>query len=205
LDEKLSTTEQLASEFRRRTRPSNELPAIVALDAALARTDDIVIALSGARAYTQGIELFLRLHVRQPGAVSATAAFAGLHGGGSDQYLLGVEFADGRTATNIDDSPSDDNSTTAVLMSCGGGGSPDFSSHTYYLTPVPPPGRLSIIVAWPAAGIGEHRVELDAEPFRSAAERAQVLWPEQPTSTWNPPSSPRPDLAPGGWFAHALS
>ncbi|MEV6340472.1 hypothetical protein AB0M12_37840 [Nocardia vinacea] len=182
------------------------MPVAIPVERVLVRTEDVVAALVGARGYREGIELSLHLYVRPGSDHSALSGFSGYPGGVKDQFLVGVEFSDGRTATNIDPWRLDDDADTAILMSGGGGGSTDgFSATTYYLTPLPPPGPLTVIVAWPAAGIAEQRAELDTEAFRRAAERAELLWPAG--SEAKPRELPRvvPDFAPGGWFERALN
>ncbi|WP_327097094.1 hypothetical protein OIE68_45760 [Nocardia vinacea] len=181
------------------------MPVAIPVERVLARTEDVVAALVGARAYREGIELSLHLYVRPGSDHSALSGFHGYPSGAKDQFLVGVEFSDGRTATNIDLWRLDDDADNAILMSGGGGSSDGFSATTYYLTPLPPPGSLTVIVAWPAAGIAEQRVELDTEAFRQAAERTEVLWPAD--SDTKPRELPRvvPDFAPGGWFERALN
>ncbi|MFX0576929.1 hypothetical protein [Nocardia nepalensis] len=177
----------------------------IPVERVLARTGDVVAALVGARAYCEGIELSFHLYVRPGSEHSAISGFGSHPNGVKDQFLIGVEFSDGRTATNIDRWRLDDDADTAILMSGGGGGTDGFSSTTYYLTPLPPPGPLTVIAAWPTAGIAEQRVELDTEALRHAAERAEVLWPAD--SETKSRQAPRivPDFAPGGWFERAVN
>jgi hypothetical protein len=46
----------------------------------------------------------------------------------------------------------------------------------WWVTPLPPPGRLEFVCEWPAAGIALTRVEVDADPIREAATRVTTLW-----------------------------
>src|SRR3954467_14863929 len=87
--------------------PENEIPAAVAIRAVLARTDDVAIALIGGYAYTVGFrfDLVIRLR-REPRGLTAqkSEVLLSTYPGRDDsdeQLLLGVEFADGRTATNF--------------------------------------------------------------------------------------------------------
>jgi hypothetical protein len=43
---------------------------------------------------------------------------------------------------------------------------------------VPGPGTLTIVCEWPAHGIPEARIEIDAGVISAAAERVQVVWPD---------------------------
>ncbi|MEV6140684.1 hypothetical protein AB0L63_32540 [Nocardia sp. NPDC051990] len=181
------------------------MPVAIPVERVLVRTEDVVAALVGARAYREGIELSLHLYVQQGSDHSALSGFHGYPGGVKDQFLVGVEFCDGRTATNIDRWRLDDDADTAILMSGGSSASDGFSATTYYLTPLPPPGPLTVIVAWPAAGIAEQRVELDTEAFRRSAERAEVLWPVDSEAKSRELPRVVPDFAPGGWFERAVN
>jgi len=43
-----------------------------------------------------------------------------------------------------------------------------------------PPGPLAFVVEWPARGIPESRVEIDAGLVLKAARRAVPIWPDPP-------------------------
>jgi hypothetical protein len=45
---------------------------------------------------------------------------------------------------------------------------------------LPPPGPLVFASEWPARGISETRVEIDAGLVLEAAGRAVPIWPDQP-------------------------
>jgi hypothetical protein len=47
---------------------------------------------------------------------------------------------------------------------------------------LPPPGPLAFVCEWPARGIPETRVEIDAGLVLEAAGRAVAIWPDQPRS-----------------------
>ncbi|WP_052280887.1 hypothetical protein [Nocardia vulneris] len=163
-----------------------------------------MIAFNDARCYSQGMELHFSVHARLPELVSALGAFSSHFVAADESILIGTEFADGRTATTLSNS-ADQDAQTPMLTHGHSGGGPEYSSASYFLTPVPPAGPFSIIVCWPAAGIRECRIDLDSEPFLAAVRRAQVLWPRQPPSTWQPPRPTVPDLEPDGWFARVLA
>ena len=46
--------------------------------------------------------------------------------------------------------------------------------------PLPPPGPLAFICAWPGRGIATSRMEVDGGAIRAAAEAAVTLWPDDP-------------------------
>jgi hypothetical protein len=67
------------------------------------------------------------------------------------------------------------------------------------MSPLPPEGPVSFVVAWPSFGIPESRTVLDSAPILAAAGRAQLLWPPQPPMEHlEPPTPPGPS---SGWFA----
>jgi hypothetical protein len=42
---------------------------------------------------------------------------------------------------------------------------------------------LALVVEWPAVGLAEHRVELDARAINEAAARAVHVWPDAASPT----------------------
>ena len=47
----------------------------------------------------------------------------------------------------------------------------------YWVSPLPPPGSLGFVCAWPAFGIAESRAELEAAQILAAARDNIELWP----------------------------
>ena len=92
---------------RRMNPPENEIPAAVAISALLARTEDVAIALIGAQAYTFGLRFDLVIRLRQEPRDAMAHKLHGLLAGhpgledSDERLLLGVEYADGRTVTNL--------------------------------------------------------------------------------------------------------
>ena len=91
---------------------------------------------------------------------------------------IGVQFADGRTATNIG---GHDRPVGGPVMSPlrgggrGGGGESRFHQG-YWIAPLPPPGAVGLVCEWPAVGIPVARQEIDAQLIRDAAERARAIF-----------------------------
>lgn len=189
--------------LRRRHRPDNEVPVSVALDAVLGETDDFVVYVSGVRAFRSVLEFQVTALARHP-STGPGLLHGGLfgHRGQEDRLLLGVEYADGRTGSNLGSPPALNPALdpgTPVLMPAGGGGGDRRADMSYCLSPLPPPGLLRIITAWPSRGLVETVTEIAADPLVEAAAGARVLWAFEPDEPPAPP--PLPPLPPDSWFA----
>ncbi len=179
------------------------MPVSVSLNAVLGEAADCVVYLSGVHAFSTVLEFRLtaRARHRSPGRGLGGAMFG--HGDHEDRLLLGVEYADGRTGSNLGgfraglDVQLDP--TSPVLMPGGGGGGERSADVSFQLSPLPPPGPLRIITAWPSRGIAETVTEVRAEPLIDAAARVRVLWDLDPDEL--PPAPPQPpSVPPGSWF-----
>ena len=194
---------QLERVWRRRQRPENEVPGSVAIDAVLVGNDEVVVFISGLRAFSNGVELSLEVRARHTSTDERGGMF-GLYGhaGPGDPLLLGIELSDGRRCTNLDRIDLDDSEPAErPMLTPGGGSSTDRSADlTLFLSPLPPPGEFRIVCAWPKRGLAETITVLSADDILEAARRARVLW------QWEPESQPvwsvkPPEVPKGGWFA----
>jgi hypothetical protein len=172
-------------------KPEAALAGVVAEELLLVRTDSAAIAITGLLAYPTGFEFMLSTVLRRESRRAAMFD-PGLqhhwhvHHGDEpvpDQFLrLGIQFADGSVATNLDRrafmSPQSDPVGTVLLADGGGGGGRRYDMR-YWVWPLPPPGPLTFVCQWPAYGIAESRVDIDAQLILDAAARAVQLWPEE--------------------------
>lgn len=189
--------------WRRRQRPENEVPGSVAVDAVLVGDDEVAVFVTCLRAFSNGVELSLEVRARHTSTDERGGMF-GLYGhaGPGDPLLLGIELSDGRRCTNLDRIDLDDSDPAErPMLTPGGGSSTERSADlTLFLSPLPPPGELRIVCAWPKRGLAETITVLSADDILEAARRARVLWPWEPESqpVWSvkPPEVPK-----GGWFA----
>lgn len=176
----------------------------------LGRSDELAVALGDLRVYRTGVEFTVSARcrgqlARRGGVLGALSGHRHpWHGGDADLFLLGFEFSDGRWVSNIarERDPfaaSGDHGAGPWLTHTGGGGSTRSADQDFYLCPLPPGDRLSVITAWPSLGITEARQQLDAAAIRAAAEQAIELWPIEPDDEQLEPPPP-PLLPPGSWF-----
>lgn len=198
--------------------PENEVPFAVPLTVVLGRSDDVAVALVGVLAYSTGLsfDLVVRLRAAPQGSSGHRVhemLSGSWHGDDSDteqQLLLGFQYADGRTATNLGGRWSglvaEDGEPDAVaplLTPCGGSGGGRSYDQTFWLTPLPPPGPLLVVCTWPAFDIPESRVTVDGTLIAEAGSRAVTLWPWEPEDERE--HQPREPYVPAeGWFADAV-
>ena len=177
--------------------PWHVRPGVAALSVVVGRSQDTAVLLEGARAYPQGVVLRLVVRVCESGREARRRLFAHLervHGRGQLDLWLppgglrwGVELADGRRVTTMDESPwaglpdgADPREWSPdhpVLEGLGRpGGWADTWCRDVWLWPLPPAGRVRVVCAWDDRGIPETAVEVDAAPLREAAARAEPLW-----------------------------
>jgi hypothetical protein len=172
------------------------LPGVAPVALVLARTDDTVVGLTDVRGYPEGFVFVLRVRWGAVVDRDEEAPWPFPHWGSPDPLggdlfpdellRFGVQFADGRKVTNLDmypfvpeDLPPDQ----PVLIEggdigseggrLGRGASWDLEQT---IQPLPPPGPLAFVCAWPARGIPEVRVEIDAGLVLDAAAAARPFF-----------------------------
>jgi hypothetical protein len=182
--------------------PENELGVPVPIALVLARTDELALGLAGVVAYSTGfaVRLALRLHPRAE--LEPRVLMPQLHGfgprGGDEQLRFGIEFADGRRATNLGHRrpPHEEEPDISLVPSGGAGGGGKSFNINYWIYPLPPPGPLTIAVEWPARRVVETRHELDAGQVAKAGARSEQLW-EDDRPIGDQPPPPRPQSGRG--------
>lgn len=194
----------LEQAWRSRSRPDNEVPVSLALDALIVATGDLAVFVCGMAVYRNGIEFTIEVRARPSRPTGDEDLVSNLVQGrrGEHRFLVGVEYADGRRCANIDelDVRNPGPPTQPHLQGGGGSGGGNEASATWFLTPLPPPGELRLYCAWPAVGIDETVTSLDADRILEAATRVRELWPWEPTI--RRPRPPAPPVIPAeGWFA----
>jgi hypothetical protein len=169
----------------------NVLPGMAPVAVILARTEQTVVAVTGIRAYPAGFGFTLHLRLRdlrrRQGREFWPFRELGPHRGPPwpDEVLrLTVQFADGRSVSSLDPPRSSAPDPDRPMLSSGpgtGGGVDGWSfDMEYRVRPLPPPGPLAFICAWPGRGIPTSRMEVDGGAIRAAAGAAVTLWPDDP-------------------------
>ncbi len=170
-------------------RPENWMGGAVSLEVVLARTPDAAVILQHLVAFPMGFEFQIVSYFRSDQEVwDPMHGLAGLRGQPGDAYgvlsdehlRIGVQFSDGRSATNV--APPvwfvDANATGPMLHPGDGGASPSRVWTTYWAWPLPPPGALTFVCEWPKFGVALTRQEMDAQLLITAASRSVELWPD---------------------------
>jgi hypothetical protein len=159
----------------------------------LARSDQAAVYVDYVDAYPEGFELEIR--------ASTSVAYHELaregDGSGPDPFgrhwpmvderrdvlprqllRVGVQFADGRTATNISghDRPVGGPIMDALRGAGRGGGGESRFHQGYWISPLPPPGPVAVVCEWPVLGIPVARQEIDAQLILDAAEKARAMF-----------------------------
>lgn len=199
--------EQVQAWHRKIDPPDNELPGTIPFHAVLAKTDDLAVALAGADAYSTGISIEIAIRLRRADQ-SPYGFHADPYDPGGTGLLVGVAYPDGRTASNVSNPHFPDPialGDAPILLAHGGGGGGRTFQMDYWLTPMPPPGELTIIVAWPARNIAESRTVIPAGAIAQGLSAHIELWPWQPPEESEPSPPPKPVLPKGGWFAQHVT
>jgi hypothetical protein len=160
----------------------NVVPASVALDVVLLRTEDWAVWIGAGTATPEGLAFTVTVLGRRD-EVQPDRMAPLFDGSGPDRPRFGVGFADGRKAVadrmrHARQRLTGDAATEISLAPRHGTGGRRRWSQSFWLWPLPPEGSLSFAIAWPEVGIDETVVEVDTAPLRAAAARAVELWPD---------------------------
>ncbi len=182
--------------------PENVAPAVAALELVLVNTGDVAVFVTGAVVYPNGFQMALTALLREESDIEDVIGMRlrRFRRGGADREIppemlrFGIQFSDGRKATNTGWSPPFDAELRPdgpLLTPQGGGGGGQHWDQRMWAWPLPPAGELLFVCEWPAQGIELTTAALDAEVILSAATRARELWPAADL-----PERPRPTPEP---------
>jgi hypothetical protein len=143
----------------------------------LFKTANLHCSLSGGEAYPTGASFSLILRSQpDPDDAGPFDRILSFVLGGAEGPRLGIGFADGRKAVMGGLPRSEEGPEGPVLMPGGGGGGGDTLHTSLWLSPLPPPGPLDVVVSWETQNIAEQKFEFDGAELVAAAERAEKLW-----------------------------
>lgn len=179
-------------------QPRDVLPGTLHLTVELGRSPSTVVRLEDVRVFPQGVVFRIDVRIRHTSMRERTRVLGQLdvtHGRGMLHLGLpqgglrwGFEYADGQRVTTLDRSPWTQvpaeadpmDWTPAGLVMDGASQSMHYGerwSRDVWLWPLPPPGELRAVCAWPERDIPETSTILDATAIRAAADDARPLWP----------------------------
>jgi hypothetical protein len=153
----------------------------------LARTAEVVVAVRGITAYSDGLLLAVVVLFADEQKSEDLAYSLNDFSRTPGRFRFGCVFSDGRSATS---------GTRDAPVLATGGAQPSLLllgseavglrwAGDYWLHPLPPAGPLVIGCRWPDRGIPETLVEIDPSPLLAAAATSGSVWGEP---------SPRPKL-----------
>lgn len=160
--------------------PENVIPATVALDVILARTERVAVWVADALVFPAGITVGLSVK-RRPGSGDERGSAPFFEPSDEGGLRFGVQFADGRKAVAHglqEMRPFLARPDRPILRPRSGGGGGGLFRSELWLWPLPPEGPITFVCAWPAEGVTEARGQADAAAIIAAASRAREMWPD---------------------------
>ena len=148
------------------------------------RSADVHAVLTNVEAFRTGV-CFTTVARFRPGAVSEGYLFENYLWELPEGPRLGVRFVDGRKAIFDSEARSEPAEPTHPVLTRRGGGFVEAESEgavwlecrrDVWLWPLPPPGQLSFVTAWPETGITETSTTVDAGELIEASFRSEQLW-----------------------------
>lgn len=146
-------------------------------------TDRVLLMAHRFLAYPSGIELTFTVWFRHaddrrrdllwgpPGPRSPQAIT-------DDVLRLGVLLSDGTKWTNLDGwFLRERRVRPPVVTALGGTGGSESWNLRHWLWPLPPEGELMVFGEWPAYGVAETSVVVDATELRARAAESRTIWP----------------------------
>jgi hypothetical protein len=169
--------------------PEHELGIDVPFRSTVVHDADVWLGVVGITAYSDGFSVRIRF-LRREGSIADVFQDAMSvrvrDSRVTDRFLrLGIEFADGRRATNLDEfAPDDgeDESDPVIAFRAHNQGSHGLrgSGIDAWIWPLPPSGPLTLAAEWPSVGLALTRVELPNDEIRAMAGRSAPLWDDDP-------------------------
>jgi hypothetical protein len=155
------------------------IPGVVGLELVLARTDRVAVYLPELLVYPAGVRLRLLLVGRGPLSPAIVTS--------PGTWRFGVQFSDGRKATSYGlgitapgagaTTIGEASAPAPILRPRGLSGGAARWQVGYWLSPLPPPGDVTLACEWPDLDVGLATASLDGLRIHDAVRRARNLWP----------------------------
>jgi hypothetical protein len=167
--------------------PDGAVPVTVPIEKVVAKTAETAIYLASVSAYPTGFEFDVFVVTSDRDSPLDPFGFdyrmLAEHTGEipAGQLRIGFLFADGSKATNTGKSfdwaeGSEESPDPPYMSGYGEGGGSDHNWHgSFWVWPLPPPGKLEFLCEWPEADIPLTPLELDASLIVTAATGSQVI------------------------------
>jgi hypothetical protein len=166
--------------------PHGLLPGVAAVELLIATNAKAAVYVGRCSAYPTGFELEVRVLLSADAedldpSLNGPYHRPGYRGSNYEEMLkFGVEFSDGRKATNVGvRGTGASEPEQPVLWGMGGGGGGGRWRQDFWVWPLPPAGPIAFVCEWPAAGIALCRAETDAQQLLDAATRAVAVFPDE--------------------------
>jgi hypothetical protein len=157
--------------------PGDEVGMLALSSFLLARTSEVVVAVRGITAYSDGLHIAVVVifadHARSEDLAYSLQEYSRSPG----RFRVGIAFSDGRTATSGQrDAPDVETAGMAQLKLLGSAQQGLMWNGEYWLWPLPSAGPLVVGCRWPDRGIAETLVQIDPAPLLSAAALSRSVW-----------------------------
>lgn len=172
--------------------PNHWLPGLGDAGVTIARTPTTAVFVAVEAVYPRGLSLALEARVHPDHPVDDIFFHRHDPRGGLGYGLrFGLEWPDGSRAVADGHGADDERGSGPRLSMAGSRGGGLTWSWEMWLTPLPPPGPVTVHVLWPDRGIEETSIAWDLTAVVARADEAEELW--------SLPSPPREY----GWTAYA--
>jgi hypothetical protein len=157
----------------------NWVPGITPIALIVAHDGDAAVTISRIAVFPGGFEFDVTAVLRSEPADHGLMASIS-HGPAAMQ--VGVRYASGARGAFTPGRPGERHGGDVRLFPHGGHGSGTVFRQTFWASPLPPPGPVDFVVAWPARGLEEAFTTIEGQQIIDAGERAVQLWPDEPDS-----------------------
>jgi hypothetical protein len=158
-------------------RDERDVPVSVPVDGLVWHGERAALGIGGVSAVPNGFSFTVHLRWRDRDPDRAARRVAGrrrhdVRGGG--EVAVTVGWPDGGWCAPTDEPPADD--TAPRIVEDGGSSTDDAADMRFWVSPLPPPGPVTLVLGWPAEMDTDLRIELDGQRLRDAGARSARPW-----------------------------